>query len=470
MGMDLLDLEFVQALSSELRDGVRIIKAEVLVQPVECPFCKAADPYRHDTREQEFADAPVRGVPVRIKFDRRRYRCRACRKTFFEPILGFSSKRNMTQRLVHYVARDSLIRTFADVSRDVSLDVQTIRGVFFDFSDWLRANHPIDTPSKMGIDEASRAKKLCTVITDLERRDYVEMLPTRDLKPVKAYLRDIKNKERITVVAMDLYTGFIAAIGTHIPNAVRVADRFHVVRYGQKAVANAQLHARKTLSPGGRLAMFRKRSILSTARKRLTPEDAVKVDEVMAQFPLLAQVNDARERFLTIYESDSRRAAGFGLDAWLGTLTPEVAEYFKELVSIVTRNREVILNYFDHKYTNAFTEAANGISKLMEKMGRGYGFEVMRVKLLYGKRGQVVDLSAYDVDRNDSSGGFTTELVYSAPRPSPPRTRKPSASTGRRGPNVREVEALVEAGYYDLGNSEIANELEPLIASFARQY
>lgn len=134
--MDLLDLKAVRSLSSEVRDGVRIVKAEVLVQPAECPFCKAADPYRHDSREQEFADAPIRGQPVRIQFQRRRYRCRNCRKTFFEPLQGFSVKRNMTRRLVHYIARDALIDTFAEVARDVAVDVQTVRAVFQDFSDW----------------------------------------------------------------------------------------------------------------------------------------------------------------------------------------------------------------------------------------------------------------------------------------------------------------------------------------------
>ena len=71
----------------------------------------------------------------------------------------------MTQRLVHYIARDALIRTFAaDVARDVAVDVQTVRGVFLDFSSrWLRTNHPIATPRIMGIDEAKRAGVLCTV-------------------------------------------------------------------------------------------------------------------------------------------------------------------------------------------------------------------------------------------------------------------------------------------------------------------
>ena len=47
--MDLLQLKFVQALSSEVRDDVSIIDAQVLAQPLECRFCKVADPYRHDS-------------------------------------------------------------------------------------------------------------------------------------------------------------------------------------------------------------------------------------------------------------------------------------------------------------------------------------------------------------------------------------------------------------------------------------
>lgn len=192
--VDLLDLQFVRTASDELRDGVRVIHAEVMVQPIECPFCHAAEPYRHDSREQEFADAPIRGQPVRIQFQRKRYRCRACRKTFFEPLQGFSTKRNMTQRLVHYIARDSLTHTFADVAKDVAVDIQTVRSVFLDFSLWLRERHPIATPRIMGIDEAKRAKLLCTVLTDLDRREYFDMLPSRKAKPLNDYLSTLPDK------------------------------------------------------------------------------------------------------------------------------------------------------------------------------------------------------------------------------------------------------------------------------------
>lgn len=471
IAMDLLDLKLVQSLSSELRGDVRIIQAQVLVQPVECPFCKAADPYRHDTREQEFADAPIRGVPVRIQFQRRRYRCRACRKTFFEPLPGFSTKRNMTQRLVHYIARDSLIRTFTDVAKDVAVDVQTVRDVFLDFSEWLRRHHPIATPRIMGIDEAKRAKVLCTVLTDLERREYFDLLPSRKTKPLDDYISKLPGKDRVEVVAMDLYKEFIRVIARHMPQAVRVADRYHVARMAQDAFNEAHVQARKELQKGERLSMFRKRGLLAKRDRRLTDAERNEVAKALAPFPILLAAHEAKESFLAIYDARNRQQAEAALLAWMDALPVEVSGYFGSLISAVSNNRDIILNYFTHRYTNAFTEASNGVSKLLQKTGRGYGFEIMRVKLLYGKRGQVVDLSDYDSDASTSGDGFG--FVFGkmlTVRATPARKAGASGDGRRRGPRFDRVDRLIDEGYYDMGDKAIADEMDSLIKQFAVGY
>jgi hypothetical protein len=48
--------------------------------------------------------------------------------------------------------------------------------------------------------------------------------------------------------------------------------------------------------------------------------------------------------------------------------------------------KEHIFAYFNVRYTNAATEALNGIAKLKHRMGRGYSFEVIRAKVLFSKR------------------------------------------------------------------------------------
>lgn len=464
--MDLLDLKNIKSLSSKVADGVRFIEAEVLEEPGACVFCQAPDPYRHDSREQAFADAPIRGQPVRVLFHRRRYRCRVCRKTFFEPLLGFSVKRNMTQRLVHYIARDALIRTFADVARDVAVDVQTVRGVFLDFSSWLRTNHPIATPRIMGIDEAKRAGVLCTVLTDLERREYFDMLPSRKAKPLNAYLAQLPDKDLVKVVAMDLHLGFVTAIGKHLPKAVRVADRYHVARLAQDAFDKAHVAARKGLDTGDRLGMFRKRGLLAQRDRTLSEAERQRVLETLQPFPILVAAYEAKESFLQIYDAPDRKSAEQALDAWLDGLPRELSGYFRAVTLAVSNSREIILNYFEHRYTNAFTEAANGISKLLQRTGRGYGFEVMRVKLLYGKRGQAVDLSDYDAEL--ASGGNQGDLGYSrATGGFRPKLPVASGIRARRGPTFPRVERLTNEGYYDLEDERIANDLDQALREFA---
>jgi hypothetical protein len=45
--------------------------------------------------------------------------------------------------------------------------------------------------------------------------------------------------------------------------------------------------------------------------------------------------------------------------------------------------RDPIFAYWDHRATNALTEALNGVTKLMQRQGRGYSFEAIRAKMLY---------------------------------------------------------------------------------------
>lgn len=41
------------------------------------------------------------------------------------------------------------------------------------------------------------------------------------------------------------------------------------------------------------------------------------------------------------------------------------------------------MGYWDHRATNALTEALNGVAKMMQRAGRGYSFEAIRAKMLY---------------------------------------------------------------------------------------
>ena len=57
---------------------------------------------------------------------------------------------------------------------------------------------------------------------------------------------------------------------------------------------------------------------------------------------------------------------------------------FKEIRKTFNNNKTEIFNYFDKPFTNAYTESVNNIIKAVEKEGKGYSFDVLRAKVLYG--------------------------------------------------------------------------------------
>jgi len=61
------------------------------------------------------------------------------------------------------------------------------------------------------------------------------------------------------------------------------------------------------------------------------------------------------------------------------------------------------MNYFDHPYTNAYTESANALMKAINKESRSMSFEQLRYKVLFAtKAPKVQRFSPKDADYEES--------------------------------------------------------------------
>lgn len=59
-------------------------------------------------------------------------------------------------------------------------------------------------------------------------------------------------------------------------------------------------------------------------------------------------------------------------------------KYYQEVAKTVDNWHLEIFNYFGCRITNAYTESVNNLIKHIEKAGRGYSFDVLRAKVLFG--------------------------------------------------------------------------------------
>ena len=63
------------------------------------------------------------------------------------------------------------------------------------------------------------------------------------------------------------------------------------------------------------------------------------------------------------------------------------------------RWRKLVFNYFDHRYTNGYVEAVNGLLDEISRAGRGYDLETLRAKALfkYGNVKGLIDIYDFDL-------------------------------------------------------------------------
>lgn len=62
------------------------IDVETQEAPTSCPHCQSDNLVGFGRREQMVKDLPMHGRRVGLYIDTRRYQCRGCGKTFYEPL------------------------------------------------------------------------------------------------------------------------------------------------------------------------------------------------------------------------------------------------------------------------------------------------------------------------------------------------------------------------------------------------
>jgi hypothetical protein len=116
-----------------------------------------------------------------------------------------------------------------------------------------------------GIDDWAFRKnhRYGTIVCDLERRRIVTLLPDREIATVRAWLSD---HPEIRVVSRDRGGGYGEAAAKALPDAVQVADRWHLMENASAAFLNA---VRRSMRVKSAPPSVRRRSIqnCSLARK-----------------------------------------------------------------------------------------------------------------------------------------------------------------------------------------------------------
>ena len=197
-----------------------------------CPICGEASTGIHSTYTREIQDTPMRNMQTWLhvsvhKFDCLNPQCEV--KVFAEalPFAGCSQVRTHELTLM-------ALATACNLGNETASQVLTSFGVRMSNDTIMRLYDELDIKDdpnveEIGIDDVSNRKgqSYFTVIYDLKTHRLLAMLEGRDGEPLKEWL---KKHNRVRLVARDRDTAYASAVSEILPEAVQVADRFHLIK------------------------------------------------------------------------------------------------------------------------------------------------------------------------------------------------------------------------------------------------
>jgi len=94
------------------------------------------------------------------------------------------------------------------------------------------------------------------------------------------------------------------------------------------------------------------------------------------------------QAFYDLWDCPSAKEARICYRFWLAELPAEIREPFAPLVRAMGNWENEVWAYFSHRATNAYVEAFNGVIRVVNRLGRGYSFDVLRARMLFGHTDQ----------------------------------------------------------------------------------
>lgn len=383
----------VVELTEDNNTGDYVFHTIVKHPSTECPFCRNSNIVKNGKYHRFLRDTNIRGHRVGVLIAGTRYLCKHCNRTFVDRLLCAGESDKTTLRLKEYITSESLKKPFLQIEKELDIKSTTIKRYFKEYVENKEKDFVRYSPEVLGIDEAHLSKGMRGVIVDGTQHNVIELLPDRKIDTIKKYFSSLPEPNNIKIVTMDMWRPYKEAVNECLPYASIVIDRFHVIKE-----LNELLNSfRKKVVVSNQTCSVKKSEIkylLATGLDKLKPEQEDKLKYVFTTYPELEIAYGVKEAFRQIYCCDNKRQAIEAYERWKSSFPDELDE-MRPIIKTVENWKLEIFNYFDSKFTNAITESLNGLIKHLERAGRGYSFDVLRAKVLFGKA-KVAPKYSYD--------------------------------------------------------------------------
>ena len=346
-----------------------------------CPTCGATTDRIHDYRIQTIKDVPL-ARDTFLHLRKRRYRC-SCGKRFFEKNTFLPRYYRVTSRLVSEIIfsfRKLIPAT--EIGSRFNVSAITAMRYFNLFNKKLTK-----LPEVISLDEFkgnSGGQKYNSIVADPKDGAVLDILPNRYENDLIKYFSQFPSNTNVKCFICDMNPHFRRVSKVCFPNAVIVADRYHVVRQVYWAMERVRKNEQNKLSNRFRKYFKNSKHLLSKKPEKLTEEEMDRLAFMFEIAPRLADAYRLKNEFLAVIRTKSSAEGKHKLADWL--LSAELLDIpeFWNCTKAYHNWFHEILNSMDVPWTNGFIEGCNNKTKVLKRVCFGMrNFNNFRKRILF---------------------------------------------------------------------------------------
>ena len=188
----------------------------------------------------------------------------------------------------------------------------------------------------------------------------------------------------VEVYCSDMWDQYHEAAQAHLPKALAVVDRFHVMKNLTDAMTKARRAIQRKATPEQQEILKGCRWLLVKNNENLSAEEHTTLQTVLTTSPELKSLYELKESFRKWFNTcKDRQEADDLLTAWLDQAKEGGLQAIQEFIRTIERWRQLVLNYFVGRHSNGFAEGVNLKIKLINRRAFGYHqFESFRLHVL----------------------------------------------------------------------------------------
>jgi transposase len=337
-----------------------------------CSSCKRKVP-RYDTlKERRWKHVPMWGIPITLVYSPRRVKCPKC-GIRVEDIPWTQGKSPIALPLTVVLATWARILAWNVVGQIYGFHWNTVRKAVKDIVDYGLENRDLSNLLYIGVDEISRKKGHVyhTQVYDLTEKKLIWSGEDRTSETLKAFFDYLGEDhcKKIEAVCCDMWAPYVDAIKEHLPNALLVFDKFHIVRHLLNAVDDVRKEEAKRLDSD---LLKKTRYIWLKNPWNLTEIQKTKLSDLEK---INLKVNRAyilKEAFRRFWDYSYPAWAKKYLDRWFWWATHSRLEPIRKFAWMIRRHQDDILNYFKVRIDNGAVEGLNNKAKSISHRAYGY--------------------------------------------------------------------------------------------------